>query len=188
MIVSYGRMSEKSPKIFSPSLKWPNNSLDFYRSKVSTFLFRCASIFWFQVVSQWVRDVFTASASTGLSDNYKPRQKHQYRVVVRCSLLLLLLLLCVWVIAEIIVNWEIENGTFGWSSVELWGKLLWVSDMALLCWVEVRCDEQNKWGPVWAVCQRTEFLWMHLQPCVTKQLEFSCFFSQKFLQLPICYH
>ena len=39
MIVSYGRMSEKSPKIFSPSLKWPNNSLDFYRSKVPAFMF-----------------------------------------------------------------------------------------------------------------------------------------------------
>ena len=31
-------------------------------------LFRCASISWFQVVSQWVSDFFTASASTGLSE------------------------------------------------------------------------------------------------------------------------
>ena len=30
--------------------------------------FRCASISWFQVVSKWLRDVFTASASMGLSD------------------------------------------------------------------------------------------------------------------------
>ena len=34
-------------------------------------IFRCASISWFQVVSNWARDVFTASASTGLSDLFK---------------------------------------------------------------------------------------------------------------------
>ena len=31
-------------------------------------IFRCASISWFEVVSRWVIDIFTASASTGLSD------------------------------------------------------------------------------------------------------------------------
>ena len=31
-------------------------------------IFRCATISWFQTVTQWVRDVFTASASLGLSD------------------------------------------------------------------------------------------------------------------------
>ena len=30
--------------------------------------FRCASISWFEVVSRWVIHIFTASASTGLSD------------------------------------------------------------------------------------------------------------------------
>ena len=31
-------------------------------------IFRCASISWFEVVSRWVIDIFTASASTGLSE------------------------------------------------------------------------------------------------------------------------
>ena len=35
------------------------------------FLFRCASISWFQVVRMWVINVFTASASTGLSDFFQ---------------------------------------------------------------------------------------------------------------------
>ena len=37
-----------------------------YRHPPANQLFRCASISWFQVVSQWVIDVFAASASTGL--------------------------------------------------------------------------------------------------------------------------
>ena len=39
-----------------------NNKID----QMNQGLFRCASISCFQVVSQWVIDVFTASASTGL--------------------------------------------------------------------------------------------------------------------------
>ena len=39
---------------------------DQYRS--ANWIFRCSSISWFEVVSQWVIDIFTASASMGLSD------------------------------------------------------------------------------------------------------------------------
>ena len=40
----------------------------FIISRDVKLFFRCASISWFQFFSKWVRDVFTASASTGLSD------------------------------------------------------------------------------------------------------------------------
>ena len=51
--------------------KWPwptNNHTAMITTTLIALFFRCASISWFQVVREWVRDVFTASASTGLSD------------------------------------------------------------------------------------------------------------------------
>ena len=56
-----------------PLHKWVNicsfsNSVWFGLGWERALLFRCASISWFQVVSKWVSDVFTASASTGFSD------------------------------------------------------------------------------------------------------------------------
>ena len=45
-------------------------------------IFRCASISWFQVVSKWLRDVFTASASTGLSDLFSRSETTLYRIIL----------------------------------------------------------------------------------------------------------
>ena len=40
------------------------------RKRTLDEIFRRASISWFEVVSRWVIDIFTASASTGLSDYF----------------------------------------------------------------------------------------------------------------------
>ena len=50
------------PSRWSPLRLLPRLALTWHGT-----LFRCASISWFEVVSRWVIDIFTASASTGRS-------------------------------------------------------------------------------------------------------------------------
>ena len=145
MIVSYGRMSEKSPKIFRPSLKWPNNSLDFYRSKVSAFIFTsrdrnintewlsgavcccccCCCVCEWSLKLLWIEKLRMALLG-GVELSYKGNN---------CELVIWLF----WVE----LSWGVMSRIRKIIRL-LKGKLFWVSGMALLCWVEVRCDEQNK--------------------------------------------